>query len=286
MTFLNVRSLTVAYAELNRHGDEVTVLAGGTDLMVQTRAGQRRPKVWLGIANITELSGVERAESGRLEIGALTTHRALATDELVTDSLPALAAASATVGGWQTQEAGTLGGNICNASPAADTMPPLLVADACVTLGSSRGARTLPIDEFVLGRRETARRPDELLTAITVEPLAPRSAEVYLKVGPRSAMEVALVGLAVRLRANEDGTVDDIRVAAGSVAPVAFRATEAERMLIGSSLDPSVIAAAGDALAAAARPVDDTRASAAYRRRVLPGLLARAIERCRTQIGN
>jgi carbon-monoxide dehydrogenase medium subunit len=287
MRFLHVRSLDVALAELGRRGDELVVLAGGTDLMVQVHKGDVRPAGWLSIGALSSLSGtrVEPSPHGqRLVIGALVSHHRLALDPQVRQAVPALAAAAATVGGWQTQEAGTLGGNVCNASPAADTLPPLLVADAQVTLGSARGRRTMPLSDFVVGRRSTLRAPDELLIALTATPLPDRAAETYLKVGPRSAMEVALVGLAVRLQLTPTGRVTDARIAVGSVAPVAFRAHEAERVLVGSQLEAEAVAEAGAILAAAARPVDDARASAAYRRRILPPLLARAVHQCRSQI--
>lgn len=287
MRFLHVRSLDAAYAELARHGDELAVLAGGTDLMVQRHKGEVQPAGWLSIGALGSLAGTRSettTSAPRLAIGALTSHRRLATDRQVRQAVPALAAAAATVGGWQTQEAGTIGGNVCNASPAADTLPPLLVADAYVTIGSARGRRTVPLAEFVVGRRSTLRAPDELLTAVTVTPLARGAAETYLKVGPRSAMEVALVGLAVRIQLTPSGDVTDARIAVGSVAPVAFRVPEAESVLVGSRLEAGAIAEAGELLAAAARPVDDARAAASYRRRVLAPLLARGVDQCRSQI--
>lgn len=287
MSFLHVRSVEAAYEALAARGDQLTVLAGGTDVMVQQQKAEVRPLGWLSIGAIDALAGitpVDIADEPRLRLGALTSHRHLAIDPSVRAALPSLATAAATVGGWQTQEAGTLGGNVCNASPAADTVPPLLVADAEVTLGSQRGDRTLPLPQFLLDRRSTARRADELLTCVTVAPLPDSAAEVYLKVGPRSAMEVALVGLAVRLQLHPSGQVADARVAVASVAPTAFRAHAAEAALIGSHLEPDAVAEAGVALAAVARPVDDSRASATYRRRVLAPLLARAVQQCHTQI--
>jgi carbon-monoxide dehydrogenase medium subunit len=287
MRFLHVRSLEAAYAELGRRGDDLTVLAGGTDVMVQLNRGDLRPRDWLSIGALSSLCGtrqVSAPEGPRLAIGALTSHRRLVLDPHVRRSLPALAAAAATVGGWQTQEAGTVGGNVCNASPAADTLPPLLVANGQVTLGSARGQRSMPLSQFVVGRRATLRSPDELLTTLTVEPLPSGAAETYLKVGPRSAMEVALVGLAVRLQLSPSGRVIDARIAACSVAPAPFRISDAEAALVGSDLEPDAVAQAGALLTAAARPIDDARASGTYRRRVLAPLLARAVDQCRSQI--
>ena len=194
------------------------------------------------------------SDNGSVTLGALLTHRAVIRDANLSTRLPALTEACATVGGWQTQEFGTVAGNVCNASPAADTIPPLLTAGAVVELASRRGTRSLPLDEFVLARRRTARAADELVTAIRVEAVPPGGGEVYLKVAPRSAMEVALVGLAVRLRLDDDGAVSEARIAACSVAPVPFRATDAEEVLVGSRLEPERVAEAGAALRRTRRP--------------------------------
>jgi len=248
--------------------------------MIQYQRGEITPAVLVHIRQIAELRGVK--VDGLVTVGALTTHRQLAIDELIRRHFPSLAEAAATVGGWQTQEAGTIGGNLCNASPAADTVPALLVSDAVVHLASSRQSRSMALDKFLLGRRSTARQPDELLTSVELVPPPPYTGEVYLKVGPRRAMEVALVGLAVRLTFGDDGaTVTDARIAACSVGPRPFRAAEVEAVLIGSRLEAGVVAEAGQLLTEEAEPIDDFRATASYRRRVLTPLLGRAVETCR-----
>lgn len=280
LEFRSVSSLGEALGLLSEWGLDAQPLAGGTDVMVQYLRGELRPKLLVHIERLPELAGVE-TEDGKVKLGALITHRRLARDTRLSRLLPALAQASRTVGGWQIQEVGTIVGNVCNASPAADTVPPLLTAGAVVHLASRAGARSLPLSAFILDRRKTARRPDELVTGVTVEPLPEHSAETYLKVGPRSGMEVALVGLAVRLTFGPDGTVSDARIAVCSVAPVPFRAAEAETVLRGSRLEPDAVAEAGEALRRAARPIDDARATAAYRRKVLGPLLARAVDQCR-----
>ncbi|HSR14380.1 MAG TPA: FAD binding domain-containing protein, partial [Gemmatimonadales bacterium] len=218
--------------------------------------------------------------NGAVALGPLVTHRRLATDPAIRARCPALAEAAATVGGWQTQEVGTIGGNVCNASPAADTAPPLLAAGAVFHLAGSSGRRSVGGEEFFIDRRTTARRPDELLVGIEVPGMPPTTGEVYLKLGRRGAMEVAIVGLAVRITLDPEGTVERARIAVCSVAPRPFRATEAEAVLQGSRLEDDVVASAGAALRGAATPIDDARATAAYRRRVLPGMLARAVAEC------
>ncbi|MCH8898916.1 MAG: xanthine dehydrogenase family protein subunit M [Acidobacteria bacterium] len=282
MQFHRAQTLDEALDLLGELGDDALVLAGGTDAVIQYLAGEIAPEAFVHIEGIEDLTTVSL--NHRTTLGPLVTHRVLATDEVIGAVHPALAASARTVGGWQTQAVGTIGGNICNASPAADTVPPLLVADAYVTLASRRGRRRLALMDFFLDRRQTVMDPDEMLTAIDLDPLPRGSGEVYLKVGRRGAMEVALVGMAVRIGFAADGTVDSARIALCSVAPTPRRVPDAEKALIGSRLDGGVFDAAGEALRAAACPIDDARASASYRRRTLGGLLERAAIQCREAV--
>ncbi|MEX0796246.1 MAG: xanthine dehydrogenase family protein subunit M [Acidimicrobiia bacterium] len=275
-SFISPATTDEALATLQELGSSATVLAGGSDIMVQLQAGQIQPDVLLHIGNLDDLKTIDR-EVTTVGIGALVTHRRLATDAGLLTALPALAEACSTIGGWQTQEVGTLGGNVCNASPAADTIAPLLVADASVNLASTSGTRSMPLAEFILGRRSTAARPEELLTRLDVTPCETGSGEVYLKVAPRTAMEVAVVGLAVRI-AMTDGTVTVARIAATAVAPVPFRSQAAEEALIGTRLEPEAVEEASRLLAAEANPIDDARATGSYRRMVLHRLLGRAVD--------
>lgn len=285
-TFTTAGTLAEALDRLALEGGSTTVLAGGTDLMVQYLRGERRVENWLSIGQLDELRGIAASDDGRsVRIGAATTHRAIADHHSAQGLVPALVAAAGTVGGWQTQAAGTLGGNICNASPAADTPPALLVAGARVLVRSASAARHVPLDQFLLGRRSTVLRPDELVVAVELEPLGVRAHELYVKVGPRTAMEVAVVGLAVRVTLDATDSVTEARIAVGAVAPTAVRIPDAEAALVGTTLgDTDAIAAAGAALTDAARPIDDFRATARYRRRVLAPLLAQMLEACRRQI--
>lgn len=279
MEFAAPLSREEAASILAERGEDARVLAGGTDLMLQYRTGEVSPGLLLWAGKIPGLDGIEAGEA--TGIGALTTHARLGSDGHISRNHPALAEAARLVGGWQTQAVGTVGGNVVNASPAADTVPPLLVAGAEVTLESIRGVRRLPLGDFLLDRRRTAREPDELLTRIDVASLPDRAGEAYLKVGRRGAMEVALVGLAVRLRFGGDDRVAEAAVAVCSMAPTPLRIAAAEQALVGSSLEGSALDAAADAVLESASPIDDARASASYRARVVRGLLARAAQRCR-----
>ena len=282
MRFCRAHDVDEAVSWLDEWGGDGCLLAGGTDLMMQYRRGEVAPGAFIHIGGIESLSSI--LLNARTGIGALATHARLADDPDIASRHPALARAARLVGGWQTQTVGTVGGNICNASPAADLAPPLLVADANVTLVSKSGERRVPLDRFFTGRRMTLRRPEELLATIDVEPLPWGHAERYLKLGRRGAMDVAIVGLAVRLGLGSDGTVEAARVAVCSVAATPQRIPEAEAALAGRRLDADSLADAGRALVAAVSPIDDARGTASYRRRVLPGLLEQAAMECGKEI--
>lgn len=278
MEFVRAHSLDEALDLLAEHGDEAQLLAGGTDVMVQYLHGDIAPGLLIHIERVSGLSDI--AANGSTSIGALATHRRLGGDAGIASAHPALAAAARTVGGWQTQSVGTLGGNICNASPAADTVPALLVAGATAVLASRRGGREVSLDDFFLDRRETVCRPDEILTGVELDPLPGNAGEVYLKVGRRGAMEVALVGLALRLVFADDGHVAQAALALCSVAPTPMRVPAAEQALVGSKLEGGALDAAAEAVRSAIAPVDDPRASSSYRIRVVRGLIERAALRC------
>lgn len=271
-----------ALEALAEHGSAAQPLAGGTDVMVQLSRNEISPEVLVPIHELAELSTVET--NGGVRVGALVTHETLANGALG-PAYRSVAEAAHTVGGWQTQAVGTLGGNICNASPAADTLPPLLVHDAEVELRSRTGSRSLGLDEFLVGRRETLRTPDELLVSVGLAPTALRSGDVYLKVGRRSAVEVAIVGLAMRLDFDEDESVSQARIALASVAPVPLRVRTAEALLEGEALDGPLLDDVSAAVLGAISPIDDLRASASYRRLLVPGLVRRAAGICARRAG-
>lgn len=280
MEFRSVASLESALADLDHLGADAHVLAGGTDLTVQYLRGEVAPKCLLHIESVSELRFV--GNGAGVTLGALVSHQTLANHPTVADHARSVAEGAATVGGWQTMVTGTIGGNICNASPAADVVPPLLVHDAEVILASHGGGeRRLPLGQFITGRRQVVREPNELLTAVVFPAAPPRTGDAYVKVGRRGAMEIAIVGLAARLTFDEGGRVADARVAVGSMAPTARRAEKAEQALVGSALEPAAVEEAGRLLLEVVEPIDDVRGSASYRLVVAPRVLARAVELCR-----
>jgi aerobic carbon-monoxide dehydrogenase medium subunit len=279
----SVDSVDEALQVLAAKGGDCQILAGGTDVMIQLQRREIDPPLLLHIERLAELRKIS-GDGAAVKVGPLVTHRQLAVGALG-QQYRAVAEAAATVGGLQTQSVGTVGGNVCNASPAADTLPALLVHDAQVTLRNSSAERTMTLEDFITGRRATRRSPDELLTGIILAGPRPRSGDTYLKVGRRSAMEVAIVGLAVWLHFDDAGLVGDARIALASVGPRPVRAPEAEAALVGRLPDEESVSAAGAAAVQRTDPIDDVRGSADYRRRVIPGLLKRAVGVCAERAG-
>ena len=241
---------------------EARPIAGGTDVMVELNFDRVRPAALLNLNEVPELRGWAR-DNGRVWLGAGLTY-AEALHGPIADVLPALAEASRTVGSPQIRNRGTIGGNLGTASPAGDALPPLLIERADVELASVRGVRQLPIREFLVGPRRNALEPDELVAAVLVHPS--RGPQTFMKVGPRNAMVIAVVSLAL-VADRERG---ELRASFGSASPVPGFVTaplaEADEF--------------AERVAAAASPIDDVRGSAAYRRHALRVLTSRALERC------
>lgn len=284
MEFRSAGSLEEALDLLGQFGPDAALLAGGTDLMLQLRGGEIAPRVLLHIERLADLRRLAPGEAPA--IGALATHVTLSRSPVLRAHHAAICTAAASVGGWQTQSVGTIAGNLCNASPAADLAPPLLVHGATVRLASrARGERSLPLEQFLIGRRKLARHPDELVLGFALEPLPQRSADRYVKVGRRGAMEVAIAGVAVRLTlAADDKTIAEARIATCAVGPVPARAPDVERALKGQLLSEETVRAAGQMLSAVIEPIDDVRASARYRRAVVARVLVDSIQKCAASI--
>ena len=261
-------SLSEALSALAR-GSPPEILAGGTDLWPKWNAGQARPARLLSLHRLAELRRIERHEGGALRVGAMCTHAELCRSTEVRQACPALAEAAATIGAVQVQNQGTLGGNLVNASPAADLPPPLVAAGAEVELISTAGSRRVPLDRFYTGYRQLDRRPDELLVAVLV-PALPRGArERFRKVGTRRAQAISKVVGSCRLELEADGTLARAALAFGSVAPVVVRLAELERWLAGRRADEATARGAEEQARAAVQPIDDVRSSADYRRHVV-----------------
>jgi CO/xanthine dehydrogenase FAD-binding subunit len=256
----------------------LTVLAGGTDLMVDVNYGRRRPTGVLSLRRVPEVRGW-RVDGDEVVLGAATTYTDL-LDPRLARLVPALAAAARTVGSPQIRNAGTIGGNLGTASPAGDTLPVLFALDAQVEVASAAGDRLVPVTEFVLGPKRNALAPGELVTAVRL-PVASGPQE-FLKVGVRNAMVIAIASCALVV----DLGRRTVGCALGAVGPVPIRDAGVE-MWVATRVDwdgrrlshQSVIEGFGRRMAAASRPIDDHRAPAAYRRHAVDVLARRALAR-------
>ena len=258
-------------------------IAGGTDVMVQYAAGKLPARKLVSIWNLPELRGVEILPD-EIRIGAGCTYTELREHNVIAREFPLLVSAARWTGGIANQNRGTLGGNIVNASPAADSLPALLVYEAELILVSARGQRRIPYLGFHAGYKKMNLAPDELILSICIR----RAFSGYLhyarKVGARDAQAIAKVCVAAlgRLRGGmTGGRIEDVRIAVGSVAPVPLRLTEMEQMLKGKSIDPELVDLARKTAAAAIHPIDDIRSTARYRSAVTGNLVAEFLEQLR-----
>ena len=272
-------SLDEALSLLGEHRERARVLAGGTDLFLRMRTGVLRPAVVLDLKRIAGLDGIRESEEGGLRIGALTPHGDVEAAEAVRVRYPALASAARWVAGVQIRNRGTVGGNLCNASPAADLATPLLAFGARVRVAGLGWDRELPLEAFFVGPGRTVLAPDEILTEIVLPPPAPWTGSDFQR-AIRAAVDIALVNVAATLTLEPgDGVCRDVRIALGAVAPTPMLALAVAAALRGQRLTPEAIAAAARAAAAEARPISDVRASAEYRRDQVEVLTTRALER-------
>jgi carbon-monoxide dehydrogenase medium subunit len=261
---------------LLRDGD-ARVLAGGTDLFIAMREKGLRPPCLVDIKRIPELRGVQRLNGAGLSVGATTTLHEIETSKTVRQICPVLSDAVGLIGSLQVRNRGTLGGNLANASPGADSAPALLVLDAQLELASASGTRVIPVETFFVGPGESALEHGEVLKRIRVPQPRPGTESVYLKFGPRKAMDIGVVGVAVSLTFSNDGSCRDARIALGSVGPTPRRARKAEAALVGE-LNGQRIQAAAALAAAETSPIDDIRGGKAYRTHLVKVLTTRAIK--------
>lgn len=269
------RTLRDVLSLLASEPGKYTPFAGGTELMVALNTGRLQSRALLSIQHLTELRFL-RATEGGIDIGAGTTFTDLRRSPLISENWPLLSRAASWTGSIANQNRGTVGGNLCNASPAADTPPALLAYDAAVTLVSASGSRTLPYGEFHLGYKRTTLRPDELLYAIHVPRPAEGSRQYIRKVGTRNAQAISKVAIAAVARI-EDSVISGIRIGAASLADRPLRCKAAEAALHRASLAPQAIEQtvrrARAALAKEVAPIDDIRSTARYRATVGANLL-------------
>ncbi len=272
--FYRADSLDDLYRLLAETGGRV--IAGGTDALVQMQRDAFPAAVVIDASRIADLRYI-REDGDRIEIGALTTYADLLASSLVRRAAPSLIAAAETVGAPQTRARGTLGGNIANASPAGDTLPPLLALDASVTLSSARGVRVLPLGEVLCGSRQTCLEPGEIIASIAFRRLPDPSGSAFIKLSNRRGMSIAVVSVAAALALDAAGCIVEGRVALGAVAPTAVRSPAAESALAGEVPGAETFRRAARAALGDIAPIGDVRATAAYRREAAARLVIRAL---------
>jgi aerobic carbon-monoxide dehydrogenase medium subunit len=279
-------SLDRAVALLAGAPGEARILAGGTDLLVQIRADVVDPDLIVDIKKIKETRTVTQ-ENGGWRIGAAVTGAELKEHAQLKKAWPGVVEAANLIGSTQVQGRATLGGNLCNGSPAADSVPALIAAGALAAIAGPKGRRDLPVEDVLLGPRKLALTKGEMIVSFLLPPRPPRSSDAYLRFIPRTEMDIAVVGAGVSLTVDAAGTITAARVSLGAVAPRVLLVAEAAAAIVGSRLDRP----AQDRLEAAARaacnPIDDKRGTVEFRVQVA-GVLARraaliALDRARTQ---
>lgn len=263
-----------ALLDLRASLPHAALMAGGTDLVPRSRTRGGLPEDVVLLQDVGELHGLSQ-DGDRLRIGAATTHAALLADARIRDGLPVLAQALRTLASPAIRNMASIGGNICTASPAGDTLPPLHVLGAVVEIAGPQGVRRLPITGFILGPGSTALGPDEVLCAVLIDRAEGFGVQHYEKVGLRGAMAIAVVSLAAMIRLDRRGCIAEGRLAWGSVGPTIVLCPEAEAALVGHRLSLTALNAAARQVRLSVRPIDDLRATAAYRREVAGNLLLR-----------
>jgi len=265
-------------ALLAQHGSTARILAGGTDLLVELKSAAHTPEAVIDISRATELRGIAVTDKG-LRLGALVTHSEIVHSALIQDVFPGLADAARSIGAVQTRNLATLGGNLMTCVPSMDSGPMLIALDAIVTVEGPRGRRQIPLLELFVGPRKTALKPDELLVEIVISKQHLGKPNAFQKLGLRKGQALALVNVAASFWTDGDeGSFREVRIALGAVAPTVIRAIKAEACLEGRPITAHAMAEAGRIAATEAKPINDFRASAGYRRDLIAVLVKRALE--------
>lgn len=274
--YLAPKSIAEACALLARHKGSARVMAGGTDLLVQMKGREVMPKYLVGLKNIAGMDKIEYDKAEGLKIGSLATHASIASSPIIKEKFGCLADAVSQIGFPQTRNVGTIGGNLCNAAPSADSAPILIALGAKVKMTSVDGERTVLLEKFFTGPGQTVLGEDAILTEIQVPNQPPDSGGAYVKLSLRSA--VAAVGVAAQVVLDSSHRVcTDARIVLGAVAPTPIRAGKAEEAVKGKKLDESLIEQAGQIASGEASPISDVRTSMDYRRKMVKILTIKAL---------
>jgi carbon-monoxide dehydrogenase medium subunit len=252
------------------------VLAGGTDLLVQMRTGTVNPGVIVDVKKIPEMTGIKETSEGGFRIGAAISGAVIAEHPRLGRVWPGVVEAANLIGSTQIQGRASLGGNLCNASPAADSVPALVAAGATVTVQGPKGRRETPVEAIHAGPGRTTLERGEIVVSFTLPPRPAGSGDAYLRLIPRTEMDIAVVGCGVSLTM-QGGRCVGARVGVGAVAPTVLLVEGAAKALIGSPLDETALEAAADACRSACRPINDKRGTIIYRTKISGVLLKRVV---------
>jgi carbon-monoxide dehydrogenase medium subunit len=273
MLYERPNSLQEAIDLMATAGGNASVMAGGTDLLVRMKGGFVEPDLIVDIKSIKELGAVTQTGEGFL-IGAAVPCAALGEMAALKAAWPGVVEAANLIGSKQIQGRCTIAGNLCNASPAADSVPALVAAGALAVIAGPKGRRSLAVEDIATGPGHTSLDRDEIIEAIRLENPAPRSGDAYLRFIPRTEMDIAVVGVGVNMTLDAEGRIAWARVALGAVAPTVLLVTRAAEAMVGTKLDDAALAGLAAACSEACRPIDDKRGTVEFRRKVA-GVLAR-----------
>ncbi|MBI3760053.1 MAG: xanthine dehydrogenase family protein subunit M [Deltaproteobacteria bacterium] len=277
MTYESPKTIADAVKLLAAHGDKARPLSGGTDLVIQLRAGTRRPEFVVDVKHIPELTRISFSMQHGLHLGAAVSCIEIYENTEMRRNYPGLTEAAHLIGSLQIQSRASVGGNLCNGSPAGDSTPALIALGAKARLVGPSGERVVPVETFITGPARTVLQPGELLVELLIDAPGKHSSDAYLRFIPRNEMDIAVVGVggSVTLDPSDD-RVTDARIALGAVGPTPIVATEAAKAVIGKKLDATTLDNAARAASAAATPIDDMRGTAEFRRHIA-GVLTRRV---------
>lgn len=276
--YLKPESLPDAISLATQYGSEAALLAGGTDLIVQIKRKIKTPTCVINLKGISELNEIRFSHEKGLFVGPLVTHHTLGEHPVILEKYSLLAEAARLVGTHQVRERGTLGGNICNGSPAADTIPPLLCLEARLKLQKSGKETITPIEDFFEGPRKTKLEPDEILTGVQLPLLERHTGGAYVKLGVRKSLEIAVVGVAALVTLDKDRkTCLKAKIALASVAPIPLLCEKAEAILLRKKMEEPIIHQAAKSAQEEAVPITDMRGTAEYRREMIYIVAKRAL---------
>jgi len=273
--YQRVNTVSEALEVLGGNNKPGKILAGGTDLLVMIQENIISPDEVIDISGIEELKKIEEA-SGKIRLGALVTHGRITSSEILREKAVVLVESCAEVGSPQIRNLGTIGGNLVMASPSGDTLPALYVLGAEIILAGKEGERALPIEDFMVGVKKSAIRPDELLVAISFPGMGEDSRGFFKKLGQRKALAISKVSVAAVI-SFQDGVVSSVRIALGAVATTVIRTPRTESCLVGQALTPEVISEASRICSEESRAITDIRSTADYRDEMAGLLLARGL---------